>query len=68
MAIHLKQLLILHLAAIPPSLVGTLGIWTIPAAAIAGHVFFGIDCAAEALSDPFGFDSNDLCVGLGQPR
>ena len=79
MAIHLKQLLIMHLAAIPPSLVGTLGICTsahavaadsvgtVPAAAIAAHVFMGVDCAAEALSDPFGFDSNDLCGLSSRP-
>lgn len=60
LSIHLQQMLFLYLLAIPPSLVKTLGIFTIPATAIAAFTFFGVDRAAEQLSDPFGTEENDL--------
>ncbi|BGP16009.1 hypothetical protein JCM10213_005440 [Rhodosporidiobolus nylandii] len=60
--IHFQFLLFVYLAAVPLQLVKTIGIWTIPATAIAATVFVGIDAAAEELSDPFGDQPNDLPI------
>ena len=54
--VHLQQILIMYLAAIPPPLVQLLGIWVVPVTAVAAHCFWGIDRAAEELSDPFGLE------------
>ncbi|GAA5861562.1 hypothetical protein JCM3774_002627 [Rhodotorula dairenensis] len=61
--IHLQLLLLVYVGAVPLQLVRTIGIWCIPATAISAAVFFGIDRAAEELSDPFGVEPNDLPVG-----
>ncbi|KWU46143.1 UPF0187-domain-containing protein [Rhodotorula sp. JG-1b] len=60
--IHLQLLLLVYVGAVPLQLVRTIGIWCIPATAISAAVFFGIDRAAEELSDPFGVEPNDLPV------
>lgn len=61
--IHLQLLLLVYVGAVPLQLVRTIGVWCIPATAISAAVFFGIDRAAEELSDPFGEEPNDLPVG-----
>ncbi|POY71815.1 hypothetical protein BMF94_5176 [Rhodotorula taiwanensis] len=61
--IHLQLLLLVYVGAVPLQLVRTIGIWCIPATAVSAAVFFGIDRAAEELSDPFGTEPNDLPIG-----
>lgn len=39
----------LYVLAIPPQLVGQLGLWVVPVAAIAAFTFFGVDKIAEEL-------------------
>lgn len=51
---HLQALLFIYVGAVPLQLVRSLGIWCVPATVIACAVFFGVDRAAEELSDPFG--------------
>lgn len=51
---HLQLLLFVYVGSVPLQLVRTLGFWSIPATAIAALVFYGVDRAAEELSDPFG--------------
>ncbi|GAA5824220.1 hypothetical protein JCM11251_001573 [Rhodosporidiobolus azoricus] len=60
--LHFQLLIFVYLAAVPLQLVRTIGIWTIPATAIASAVFCGVDSAAEELSDPFGEQPNDLPI------
>ncbi|ORY92657.1 Bestrophin, RFP-TM, chloride channel-domain-containing protein [Leucosporidium creatinivorum] len=60
--IHLQALLFVYVGAVPLQLVRTLGIWCVPATAIACAVFYGVDRAAEELSDPFGTEPNDLPI------
>ncbi|KAK4046188.1 3',5'-cyclic-nucleotide phosphodiesterase [Microbotryomycetes sp. JL201] len=62
LSIQLQALLYIYVAAVPLQLVRTLHIWSIPATAIACAVFFGVDRAAEELSDPFGTEPNDLPI------
>jgi len=62
LGIHLQQILFLYIAAIPPQVVSTLGLWVVPMTSLAAFTFFGIDKIAEQLSDPFGLDANDLPV------
>ncbi|GAA5977638.1 hypothetical protein JCM11641_006883 [Rhodosporidiobolus odoratus] len=60
--LHFQLLLFVYIAAVPLQLVRSLGIWSIPATAIAAAVFCGVDSAAEELSDPFGTQPNDLPI------
>ncbi|BGP39928.1 hypothetical protein JCM10450v2_003907 [Rhodotorula kratochvilovae] len=60
--IHLQLLLFVYIGAVPLQLVRTIGVWCIPATAISAAVFFGLNSAAEELSDPFGVEPNDLPV------
>ncbi|KAM0787727.1 hypothetical protein ACM66B_003785 [Microbotryomycetes sp. NB124-2] len=62
LSIQLQALLYIYVAAVPLQLVRTLHFWSIPATAIACAVFFGVDRAAEELSDPFGTEPNDLPI------
>lgn len=57
---HLQALLFVYVGAVPLQLVRTLGIWCVPATAIACAVFYGVDRAAEELSDPFGTERESL--------
>lgn len=54
--IHLQLLLFVYIGAVPLQLVRTIGVWCVPATAIAAAVFFGLNSAAEELSDPFGVE------------
>ncbi|KAK4047034.1 hypothetical protein OIO90_006355 [Microbotryomycetes sp. JL221] len=60
--IQLQALLYIYVAAVPLQLVRPMGFWSVPATAIACAVFFGVDRAAEELSDPFGTEPNDLPI------
>ncbi|GAA5909951.1 hypothetical protein JCM8208_006396 [Rhodotorula glutinis] len=60
--IHLQLLLFVYVGAVPLQLVRAIGVWCVPATAIAAAVFFGLNAAAEELSDPFGAEPNDLPV------
>ncbi|GAA5916587.1 hypothetical protein JCM6882_002552 [Rhodosporidiobolus microsporus] len=60
--LHFQLLIFVYVAAVPLQLVRTIGVWTIPATAIAAAVFCGVDSAAEELSDPFGTEANDLPI------
>ncbi|KDE07301.1 hypothetical protein MVLG_02348 [Microbotryum lychnidis-dioicae p1A1 Lamole] len=66
--IQLQFLLLVYVAAVPLQC-AKLGIWSIPVTAVAAAVFYGVDRAAEELSDPFGIEPNDLplaklCAGI----
>ncbi|GAA5851325.1 hypothetical protein JCM8547_004207 [Rhodosporidiobolus lusitaniae] len=60
--LHFQLLLFVYISAVPLQLVKTLGVWSVPATAIAAAVFCGVDSAAEELSDPFGTQPNDLPI------
>lgn len=60
LSIHLHLLLCINMLAIPLQLVCSLGLAIVPFTMAATFVFYGLDRAAEELSDPFGMQPNDL--------
>ena len=57
---HIKGFLTLFCFTVPLALLGTMGWYTVPAAAIVGYAMFGIDEIGVEIEDPFGYDPNDL--------
>jgi len=62
LAVHVQQMLVLYCLSIPPQLVELLGLWVVPTSAIVAWTFWGVNAAAQQLSDPFGTEANDLPV------
>ena len=59
-SIHLRQTLMLYIAALPFQLVNTMGWATIPVTFIASFTLLGILAIAGEIENPFGYDANDL--------
>ncbi|KAI9283766.1 Bestrophin/UPF0187 [Umbelopsis sp. AD052] len=61
-SIHLKQIITLYCLALPPQLASALGWWVVPVTCAAVFTFFGMEAIALEISDPFGYDLNDLPI------
>ena len=59
-SIHLRQTLMLYIAALPFQLVISMGWATIPVTFIASFTLLGILAIAGEIENPFGYDANDL--------
>ncbi|KAJ3187998.1 hypothetical protein HDU85_006391 [Gaertneriomyces sp. JEL0708] len=58
--VHLKQVLGLYCLALPPQLIGTLGVWEIPVVSFAAFSLFGVARIGDEIEDPFGYNPNHL--------
>lgn len=63
-SVHLRQTVIIYLFALPAQLVAIASWWTIPVLTIASFLFLGFLAAGEELSQPFGWDANDIDLDL----
>ncbi|CAO3678481.1 unnamed protein product [Umbelopsis vinacea] len=61
-SIHLKQIITLYCLALPPQLAPGLGWWVVPVTSAAVFTFFGMEAIALEISNPCGYDLNDLPV------
>ncbi|KAH8920634.1 hypothetical protein BT69DRAFT_1283846 [Atractiella rhizophila] len=64
LAIHLQQVLFLYLLCVPLQIVPSLGLYAVPVEAVTAFVFLGVEGIARELSDPFGYEENDLPLEL----
>ncbi|KAL8292329.1 hypothetical protein RQP46_001795 [Phenoliferia psychrophenolica] len=63
-SVHLRQTVWIYLLALPVQLVGVAGWFTVPVLTIASFLFLGFLAAGEELSQPFGWDENDIDLDL----
>ncbi|KAI8905446.1 Bestrophin/UPF0187 [Gorgonomyces haynaldii] len=58
--VHMKHILMLYFATLPPQLVKNFGWQAVPVVCMLSFVYYGADAISDMLVDPFGSDETDL--------